>query len=89
MLAALIDIRKVLSISIIVADPDRKWIAQRPLHLPAMNANRYLRMWRAMKELGRQRINISRLLPARIPKRFQRIEQNCAFARVQANPSAI
>ena len=53
MLAALIYIRKVFSVAVIVANADWKRIAQRPLYLPAVNANRYLRMQWTMKKLGR------------------------------------
>src|SRR3972149_5111876 len=73
-LPALIDIRKVLAISVIIADADWKRIAKGPLHLTAMDADRYRGMRRAVNEFHRQRIDLSHIAAISTTKRSKRVD---------------
>jgi hypothetical protein len=89
MLPTFIDIGEVLSIPVIVADADWKGIAKGPLHLPAMDADRYRGMRRAVNELHCQRIDLPHIAAISTSKRRKRIEQNLPFARIHTDPNII
>ena len=89
MLPAFIDIGEVLVISVIVADADREWIAKGPLHLTAMDADRYRGMRRAMNELHCQRIDLSHVAAINTSNRCKRIDQNFPLTRIHTDPNTI
>lgn len=62
MLPAFIDIRKVLAISVIIANADGKRIAKSPLDLAAMYANGNIRISIRVNEFECQRVYLSSVL---------------------------
>jgi hypothetical protein len=88
-LPTLIDIGQLFPVAVVVAHPDRERIAERPLHLAAMHADRDGGMRLAVGELGHQRVDVFRSFPLRRAKGCERFEQILSFLLVQTDPSVI